>query len=561
MHSLNHQFFDHAANVRGRLRFAERFPRREDIHGHAGTLIDLQDGRIGPRAIRLDLQERAAGRYIGRLIGHPAFPQDELAPVGIKLPPLYFSPLFHIESVLRSGTSISSAVPHLPRTVPELENWLNEEMEGVFGDSDRFEKTTGVTIHVIAQFLFAIRTTHSALFLLLLSFEIEEAGRMMPCLNAIGGQSMASEWRETYFSKAKCSILAIFEIVRILRRGTAIVNELSTRRRFTVGEVRNVAARLRKGITTSADRATLESVAISTYGLRKIVLNDIDRHHAVRHKPGHRAFRRRATDEHTLLSMIACVSGSDAAYAVDVLDDYIDNAVKNLPVAGLPPVKAPKQSAIKVARIPRAGKNQGEQLFTFYGLTGRELAILVAIEVGAVLGDTTSVRSMAALGSAILDTLWSGESEVRSDQVVTVGTMAHLIFPAAGEFRHSCGFARSSWADLEADAGRWRALAESESATDPGDSYAELFLATRRYLHGFSYGTARLQDLDAAARIFCHLSHAMGPLAQDPIWIRLLDRAKFIAGINAKNTPANNNRGAMFGPGPKSLDRLIRSIG
>lgn len=53
----------------------------------------------------------------------------------------------------------------------------------------------------------------------------------------------------------------------------------------------------------------------------------------------------------------------------------------------------------------------------------------------------------------------------------------------------------------------------------------------------------------------------MGPLAQDPIWIRLLDRAKFIAGINAKNTPANNNRGAMFGPGPKSLNRLIRSIG
>lgn len=461
MRSVNHQFFDHATNVRGRLRFAEWFPQREDIHQHAKTLIDLQDGRIDPGAIRLDLEERAAGRYIDRLIGHPLFPQDELAPVGIKLPLLYFSPLFHIESLLRSGTSISSAGPHLPRTVPELECWLNEEMEGVFGDSDRFEKTTGVTIHAIAQFLFSIRRIHPALFLLLLSFEIEEARRTMPCLDLIAGRSEGSPWREMYFSKAKCSILAIFEIVRILRRGTAIVNELSTRRRFTVGEVRNVAARMHMGTTTSADRATLEAVAISTYGLRKIVLNDIDRHHAVRRKPGHRAFRRRATDEHTLLSMIACVSGSDAAYAVDMLDDYIDNAVKNLPVAGLPPVKVPKQSAIKVARIPRAGKNQGDQLFTFYGLTGRELAILVAIEVGAVLGDTTSVRSMAALASAILDTLWSGESEVRSDQLITVGKMKQLVLPAENEFRHSCGFARSSWADLEGDAAQWRVLAES----------------------------------------------------------------------------------------------------
>ena len=136
-----------------------------------------------------------------------------------------------------------------------------------------------------------------------------------------------------------------------------------------------------------------------------------------------------------------------------------------------------------------------------------------------------------------------------------------LVFPDEGEFRHSCGFARSSWSDLEADAEQWRGLTEATNATNPDDPYAELFLATRRYLHGFSYGVSRLSELDEAARLFCHLSHAMGPLALDPIWIRLFDRAKFIAGINVKNEAANSDRGAMFGHGPRNFEDLLRSVG
>lgn len=507
------------------------------------------------------MEERAAGRYIDRLIGHPLFPQDELAPVGIKLPLLYFSPLFHIESLLRSGTSISSAGPHLPRTVPELEGWLNEEMEGVFGDSDRFEKTTGVTIHAIAQFLFSIRRIHPALFLLLLSFEINQARRTMPCLDNIGGRNEASQWREAYFNKAKCSILAVFEIIRILSRGTAIVKVLSVKRHFTVSEVRRLAARLRSGSRTSGCRDALEAIGISTYGLRKIVLNDIDRHHAMRGNPGHRTFRRRATDQHTLLSMIACLNGPDAAYAVEVVGDYIDDAAKNLPGARPPPQITPKHSAIPVERIDGAGQKQNEQLFTFYGLTGRDVAILVAIEVGAALGKHKFGRPEAALANAILDALWAGESEVRSRGVDAMTKAMNLAFPAKGDFRHSCGFARSSWTDLEADAEQWRILAEARNVANVGDPYAELFLATRRYLHGFSYGVSRLADLDEAARIFCHLSHAMGPLAQDPAWIRLFDRAKSIAAINVKNEAANNDRAAKFAHGPRNLEQLVRSIG
>lgn len=561
MLSIRHSFFDHAAQVQARLRIADCFPHREDIHEHAKTLIDLQDGHIGPSGIRLDYEERVWGRYIGRVIGNPDWPEDEQPPVGSKLPPLFFSPLFQLDRALRQPSSSPAVAINLPKTVQQLEDWLNEEMEGVFFVGDQFEKTTGVTIKAVARFLLAVRATHPALFLLLLSFEIEQARRTMPCLDKIGGRNEASQWREAYFNKAKCSILAVFEIIRILRRGTAIIKALSVKRHFTVSEVRRLAARLRSGSKTSGDRDTLEAIGISTYGFRKIVLNDIDRHHAMRGKPGHRTLRRRATDEHTLLSMIACLDGPDAAYAVEVVGDYIDDAAKNLPSARPLPRMAPEHSAIPVERIDGAGQKQNEQLFSFYGLTGRDLAILVAIEVGAALGKRKFGRPEAALANATLDALWAGENEVRSRGVDAMEKAMHLVFPTEGEFRHSCGFAPSSWSDLAADAAQWRILAEAGNVANAGDAYAELFLATRRYLHGFSYGVSRLADLEQAARIFCHLSHAMGPLAQDPVWIRLLDRAKFIAAINVKDEAANTDRTAKFGHGPRNLEQLVRSIG
>ena len=561
MLSIRHSFFDHAAQVQARLRIAECFPYREDIHEHAKTLIDLQDGHIGPSGIRLDYEERVWGRYIGRVIGNPEWPEDEQPPVGSKLPPLFFSPLFQFDRALRQRSAASVVAITLPKTVQQLEDWLNEEMEGVFFGGDRFEKTTGVTINAVARFLFTTRTLHPALFLLLLSFEIDQAMRTMPCLDKMGGRNEASQWREAYFEKAKCSILAVFEIIRILRRGTAIIKALSVKRHFTVSEVRRLAARLRSGSRTSGDRDTLEAIGISTYGLRKIVLTDIDRHHAMRGKPGHRTFRRRATDEHTLLSMIACLDGPDAAYAVDVAGDFTDDTAKNLPSARPPPQVAPKHSAIPVERINGAGQKQNEQLFTFYGLTGRDVAILVAIEVGAALGKRKFGRPEAAMANAILDALWAGQSEVRSRNVDPMSKAMQLAFPAKGDFRHSCGFARSSWTDLEADAAQWRILAEARNVANVGDVYAELFLATRRYLQGFSHGVSRLADLQQAARIFCHLSHAMGPLAQDPVWIRLFDRAKFMAAINVKDETPNTDRTAKFGHGPRNLEQLVRSIG
>lgn len=598
MPAIHHPMFDDAANIKGRLRVADEFPRREDIHKHAATLIDLQHGAIGVADIELEPKERALGRYIGRVISDPDYAEDEKAPTGIKLPPLYFSPLFHLERAQRRRSSGGSYAMYLPRTIEELEEHLHETMWGVFRNGDEeqevlldkmangvievdtraasavqgqgtystiieepeFEELTGVTLRSLAEFLSAIRMTHPALFLLLLSFEIDEARRTMPCLDDIGWPNEAGEWRKTHFKKAKCTILAIFEIVRILRRGTAIVNALTAKSQFTVSEVRRVVARLRNGVRTPADKKTLQAICISTYGLRKIALSDIDRHHAVLRDPKRRVFRRRLSDEGTLLSFMTCVMGSDTVYAADVVQASLDNIVLNLPAAGPPPPTPLKCSDTGVVRIPGAGKNQQDELSTFYGYRPRDIAIVTAVEAMAVFGQGRSTRLTARLASLIDRKLSKGEKAVRSDQVVPVRKTIDRVFPVQGEFRHSCGFARSSWTDLEEDVVQWRALAESTNAITPGDSYAAVFLATRRYLHGFSYGITRMAKLDESARIFCHLSHAMGPLAQDPIWIRLLDRAKFIAGINARNTSANNDRGAVFGSGPKNLEQLVRSI-
>jgi len=179
-----------------------------------------------------------------------------------------------------------------------------------------------------------------------------------------------------------------------------------------------------------------------------------------------------------------------------------------------------------------------------------------------LIGEKMSKRSTAALANTILEYLWEeGADEIRCVHIDAMIKTRGLVFPAKGRFRHGCGFARSSWSDLESDAEHWCRLTVGTTAIDPADPYADLFLSTRRYLHGFSYGFARLAALDEAGRIFCHLSQAMGPLAEDPVWIRLVEREKLIAGVNLKNTTHGGNRGALFGPGPKSLNSFIDAIG
>lgn len=558
---MRHALFDDAINVKGRLLVADHLPHRADICRHAGSLVAWQDGEIAAADVGLTRRERALGRYMARVMGNPDFPEAERAPVGTKLAPLYFSPLYHFDRALRGrmlGRAYDPTVlPYLPRTAAELEEYLQEAMLGAFCENRMFEQITGVAVSSIAAFLFAIRKSHPALFLLLLSFEIEEVRRRMPSVDYTGGRDEASEWRAEYFAGADCSILAVFEIIRILRRGTAIIDALSKRRRFDVRHLRALGARLRKGSRSPADKALLEDANLSVFALRKIVLVDIDRHDHPRLAADRHRFRRRKTNAGTLMASV-CMVAPDTGYAADVLEDYIAQATLNLPIAGPPPAKPRKESAVEVARIKGAGGSQPERLATFYGFDANEIATLVAVEVGAIAGRRATKSKTAGLANTLLFKLWVEDAgTVRCVHIDRMVKMAELAFPRRGHFRHSCGFARSSWQDFEADALRWRLLTEAGEAAEP---YAELFLATRRYLHAFSYDLVRQKHLDEAARIFCHLANSDGLLARDPVWIRLLHRAKIVAQINVKNTRAANDRGAMFGPGPKSLDELARSI-
>lgn len=583
MPSIHDDLFDDAANIHSRLYVADAVPNREDILEHAGSLVAVQDGRLALSELQLTQRERALGRFMCRLMRAPVHPDDEKSPTGTKLPPLFFSPLYHFyraSRIEKAGDEGSwFLLAHIPRTLEELEAYLHEATCGVFCEYEAradvlcedeegepilrenpdFEKIIGVSIHSVARFLLAIRESDPALFLLLLSFEIDAARLHMPSIMHKSGRNAASEWRDAFFSKSRCSILAVFEIIRLLRRGTTIVSALSVKRRFTVRQARTLAERLRKGVLHRGDRDTLRDINLSVFALRKIALVDIDRHHRVRDKDGRTGFRRGATDKGTLLAM-TCLLGANTDYVAEVIEDYIDNRVLNLPLAGPSSSRTNRYSAMTVLRIPGAGKCQDEALCSYYGLTGRDVATLVATEVRAIVGHGMSKRSTAGLANTILDRLWQGAPEVRCPHIDATLRIGNLVFPGQGQFRHACGFARTSWDNLEDNAEQWRRLSTARNSVDSSDSYSMLFLTTRRYLHSFSYGVSRLDQLDRASRIFCHLSQSLGLLARDPVWIRMLEREKMIAGINLKSKRGKEPKRIEFGSGPKGVGQLLEAV-
>lgn len=585
MPSIRHDLFDDAANIHSRLSVADAVPHREDILEHAGSLIAVQDGRLALSELQLSQRERALGRFMGRLMRAPVHPEDERRPTGTKLPPLFFSPFYHFYRASRiektGDESCWFLLAHIPRTLKEVEAYLHEATCGVFCEYEArvdvlcedeegepvlrenpdFEKITGVSIRSVARFLLAIRESDPALFLLLLSFEIDAARLHSPSIAFKSGRNAASEWRDAFFSKSRCSILAVFELIRLLRRGTTIVSALSVKRRFTVRQTRALAERLRTGVLyrDRGDLDTLRDINLSVFALHKIALVDIDRHHSVRKREGRAGFRRGATDKGTLLAM-TCLLGAATDYAAEVVEDYHDDRVLNLPIADPSSSQANQYSAITVARIPGAGKCQDEALCSYYGLTGRDVATLVATEVRAIVGHGMSKRSTAGLANIILGHLWQGAPEVRCPHVDAALRIGKLVFPGQGQFRHACGFARTSWDNLEGDAEHWRRLATARNLVDPSDSYSMLFLTTRRYLHSFSYGVSRLDQLDRASRIFCHLSQSLGLLARDPVWIRMLEREKMIAGINLKSKRGKEPKRIEFGSGPKGVGQLLEAV-
>ena len=112
---MTDELIDDAINIDRRLRIKDRMAGRRDIKERAADLISYQDGLKTLSQIALPTADYALGRYIARTIGAPYTPNGEIAPVGVKLPLLYFSPLYHLHM---ARTAKQDIVPNSRTVLP-----------------------------------------------------------------------------------------------------------------------------------------------------------------------------------------------------------------------------------------------------------------------------------------------------------------------------------------------------------------------------------------------------------------------------------------------------------
>ena len=566
---------DDAVNTDRRLRIKDRMVGRRDIKEHAADLISYQDGSKTLSQIALPTPDYALGRYIARTISAPCKPDGESTPVGVKLPLLYFSPFYHLYMARAAKQQIvpnlRAVLPHLPKTVTELEDHLHKAMGGTFHNSALFQSIVGVPIKPVAEFLFDLRGSAPMLFLFLLSLEFEEALKMMPALRYRGGQNPATIWRERYFADANCTIIEVFQIIRSVRHGTAIIETLGKNRNFTVNavtELSNERTKKQSKIVLKPkpvqrssidDRDLLRRGNCTTYALRKIACLDIDRHKDPGLSQDQYRFEKQDSDLRTL-SKFCCLTGPNTEYSRTVLGDFVDQHAQNLPIAPAPQIMVPEKSDINVARLSGSGGFRQGDLAAYYGLDGPGVAIASAIEIGDTVSVKISKSQLAVLANAILEAAsWCkiGVSPVRSEHVARAMKAAGHTFPKKGEFGHCTGFALSSWENLEHDKALWTLLVKSKFSFDP---YVRQFLEGRRYFMELTHDVKDLRSLRQSARIVCYLAQSVGLLSGDPIWIRLQERVRVMLQITLKAKPYSHDRRQSFGTGPKALGELIAKL-
>lgn len=476
-------------------------------------------------------------------------PSEEIAPTGVKLHRLYFSPLhlFHRARIGRYDIwpVRKDAFPCLPKTITELEKYLDSTIAGAADHGLPFEQMVGVSIRSIAWFMIDLRSSHPALFLLLLSEDIDHALVLMPSLGYSGGRNPCTAWRERYFADTTCTIAEVFEILRLLRRSCDIIAALRKDRDFTISALRREQDNVRFGLPGEKNRSLLKRVNLSVFALRKIVLMDIDRHDDWGLPPASHRFRRKRSDSGTW-STVQCLAGPDRRYSATVLDDFVENATGHLPVGIEPPLIAPELSAFPVARVTLKGGRRRDSLANFYGLDGYEIAATAAIEVNRIAGGKASKAKIGALANALVRaTGYALENRdmIRTLHINNAYRLRHVLLPGHGQFGHSAGFEQSSWHDLEGDKESWMLLAEARSASDP---FSQLLLDTRRYLLAWTTDVRRLHRLDEAARIFCYLAQSLCPLSTDPVWIRLQERSRIVLDVRNKKRELKKDRSQMF---------------
>lgn len=554
------ELIENAVNIRRRLSVNDRISGRSDIITRAADLIALQDGEKFLSELELTSSERALGVWIADIIGVPKSACEEPMPPGCKLPPLVFSSAYQFHLATNQSHSSRPVLDHLPRTPSEIEEHLHLWTGGAFQFSTVFDAVSGIGISAIAGFLASIRRSHPALFLLLLSEEVEEAIRLLPALQWPNAPGQVAEWREAYFGQARCSIAALFRALRITRRIFRILQKLNADHRFNLAVIKHCGDHLATARSDPEVRRLLKRTNLTVFSLRKIVLMDIDHHVDPDLPQGAYRFHEAETDIRTL-ARYRCLDGPDTDYAQRALKDFPRQLELTLPVADDAPDEWPDSSVIDVTRVGGRGGTRYGPLANYYGLLPTDLAAHGALCVEETCAGSAKPAQLAELANALLFASGyeaKGEVWIRPEHIRRQAKLAASVFPARSEFGHATGFGETSWRDLEGDSRLWTYLAKETRSDDP---LGKMFLELREHLLKHTDDVRKLDRIDDAARIFCHLGQSTGLLSGDPVWLRLQERTRAMLRVTLSGKSRSKDKVKPFGDGPKTLGALIAVLG
>ena len=552
---------ENAINIWRRLLANEKNAGRCDIVKRAADLIALQDGNKFPSELELTSSEKALGRWIADTIGVPKLACDETIPPGCKLAPLVFSPSYQFHLARASPrTSCRPVLQHLPRTAGEIEEHLHQWTGNAFQYNTALDAVTGVGISAIAGFLASIRRSHPALFLLLLSEEVEEATRLLPALQWSNAPGEVARWRTAYFEHAKCSIAALFRALRIARCIFRILQKLNADHGFNLAAIKHCGNHLAIARSDPEMRRLLKRTNVTVFSMRKIVLMDIDYHVDTNHPRSAYRFHKAKTDLRTL-ARYRCLDGPDTEYARKALKDFPRQLELTLPVADDPPAEWPDSSDIDVTRVGGRGGTRYGPVANYYGLLPTDLAAHCAHCVEETCAGSAKPFQLAEFANALLFASGydaKGEVWIRPEHIRRQAKLAASVFPAKGEFGHATGFGETSWHDLESDSRLWTYLVKETRSDDP---LGKMFLELREHLLKHTDDVRKLERIDDAARVFCHLGQSTGLLSGDPVWLRLQERTRAMLGVTLSGKSRSKDKVKPFGDGPKTLGALLAVLG
>ncbi len=540
---------DQASCIDQRLVIASQLIGRSDIRQLAKALIELQDGKTQLSNIALSRKQMQLGEDIASLVGPVWTVQEKGHPPGLKLPLLAFSPYYLLHTA-KNSTALNTM--SFPRHHNEIVEYLHETLCHAFvGNVRLFRQVVGFTIDQMASFLCYARTNYPVLFLLVLSRETELACKLIKEMPADPeGQTQSAALRSRFFPQAKVDLGKVLELLRNLQRATQLIVAVGQMSGFNARKLKRIVADLENGKIQPGDEKFLQRINVTVAAVRKIVLLDIDRHNETSDASKAYKFERGQSDEQTL-DCILCLTGQDRSYSAKVVKHCRGEAVLNLPTAPPPPQTSPIGSDVKPSRQPGRGGPRINDLANYYGFTRDELAMLLAIITYEEAGTKQMAARQTAFATAILAAAGydpDEDTDIRDRVTNRLKLSDAAGFPSSGQMLHSVGFRLDSWKNLERDKTLWKTLATS---SDSSNGYGEFFLQCRDYFYLLTHRVSFLKALERAAQVFCHMSHCVGLLSSDPIWIRLLQRAKLIA------KPSPSESAPVFGPGPPTLQALV----